>query len=238
MLNAILFDLDGTLLPLDTDQFLHHYLKLLAAKMEPFMQPELFTKQLLAATAAMIGDVDPNKTNAEVFKEAFFAATNLHEEQIMAVFTDFYANEYCQLKNLIKPNPLAKEIMAAARKTGRKLVLATNPVFPREAIKERVKWAGVDETCFDLITCYETMHYCKPNQHYFLEIAEKLGLEPEHCLMVGNDVDEDLIAQEIGMQTFLVEDFLINRKNTLYSSLYQGNLHDLYRFISKIECRR
>ena len=36
---------------------------------------------------------------------------------------------------------------------------------------------------------------------------------PEECLMVGNDVEEDLVAGTIGVQTVLVTDCLINTKS-------------------------
>ena len=40
-MKAILFDLDGTLLPMDTDAFLHQYLKALAAHVKHIFDPDL-----------------------------------------------------------------------------------------------------------------------------------------------------------------------------------------------------
>ena len=33
---------------------------------------------------------------------------------------------------------------------------------------------------------------------------QKLNVSPEECLMVGNDVSEDMIAETIGMKVFLI----------------------------------
>ena len=55
----------------------------------------------------------------------------------------------------------------------------------------RIRWAGIDAEDFEVITTYETYHYCKPNPKYFQEVMEEFGLNPKECLMVGNDVQED-----------------------------------------------
>ena len=41
-----------------------------------------------------------------------------------------------------------------------------------------------------------------PNPKYFVEAAERFGLKPEECLMVGNDAEEDVAAMKAGMQVF------------------------------------
>jgi len=113
-------------------------------------------------------------------------------------------------------------------------VLATNPLFPLIAIKERMRWAGVSEFDFALITSYEEMHACKPNLEYYREICAKIKVPARNCLMVGNDVEEDLIAQKIGMQTFLVEDYLLNRHDLPINADYRGSLKELYQFVVQL----
>ena len=78
-------------------------------------------------------------------------------------------------------------------------------------IGARINWAGLGGLSLDLITSYEIMHFCKPNPRYYQEIADKISISPQRCLMVGNDVEEDLVAQEIGMRTWLVERYRISR---------------------------
>lgn len=66
--------------------------------------------------------------------------------------------------------------MIKNNRRGYRLVLATNPVFPREAILERMRWAGVERAPWEIITTYEEYHFCKPNPNYFAEILAKMGL--------------------------------------------------------------
>ena len=80
-------------------------------------------------------------------------------------------------------------------------MLATNPVFPIVATANRANWAGVAPDLFEHITVYENSSYCKPNPKYYMEILDKLNMNAQECLMVGNDVDEDMSTADIGMET-------------------------------------
>ncbi|NLL18909.1 MAG: HAD family hydrolase [Clostridia bacterium] len=234
MIKAVLFDLDGTLLPMDTDLFLQEYLKLLSQTTAPYIEPEHFVSELMAATFKMIANREPDKTNEAVFIHEFFSATGLDPAIMMPVFEKFYQTDFCRLAEFFNPDPLVPTIIESTM--GKyKVVIATNPVFPEIAIKERLRWLGIDSFAFALITAYENMHFCKPHVEYYLEIAEKIEVKPEECLMVGNDVDEDLVAGKIGMQTFLVDTYLINRTNRDYVTNYQGSLKDFYTFITAEE---
>ena len=51
----------------------------------------------------------------------------------------------------------------------------------------------------------------------------------------GNDVQEDLIAGELGMETYLITDYLIDRKNGDTESTYKGNYQDFYEFVKGLE---
>ena len=48
----------------------------------------------------------------------------------------------------------------------------------------------------------------KPNPRYYADILAEIGLRGEDCLMVGNDTKEDLVAAELGFDTFLLEGYL------------------------------
>jgi FMN phosphatase YigB (HAD superfamily) len=111
------------------------------------------------------------------------------------------------------------------------MVLATNPLFPRIAIEERIRWAGIDPDAFSLITAFEDMHYCKPQIEYYREILEIINKRPEQCLMVGNDAEEDMIARILGMKTFLLDAHLIKRAKALPPVDYMGGYSDLYNFV-------
>ena len=72
-----------------------------------------------------------------------------------------------------------------------------------ESICEFVK-EQLEPEDFEIFTTYENYHFCKPNLNYYKEVVEKLGVKPEECLMVGNDVGEDMVTEELGMKVFLM----------------------------------
>ncbi|MDK2824530.1 MAG: hypothetical protein PWQ67_282 [Clostridia bacterium] len=233
MLKAILFDLDGTLLPLDLEIFVHRYFEILGPFFAHKVEPKIFLKELMAATEAMINNPG-NFTNEEVFMENFLPAIKQNKEEIFPLFEDFYLTEFPKLKKYAGHSPLAAQIVGQAVDKGYKIVLATNPIFPKMATEHRMDWAGINKLPWDLVTTYENSRYSKPNPAYFREVCSKLAIIPGECLMVGNDVQEDLIAGTLGMKTFLVTDCLIDRGNPVYTPDYQGSLENLYEFICNL----
>ena len=61
-----------------------------------------------------------------------------------------------------------------------------------------------------------------------------MGIKAEECVMIGNDVGDDMVAAEIGMQVFLVTDCLINRKDRDISDFRHGDMNALWEFIKEI----
>lgn len=226
----VLFDLDGTLLPLDTEDFIKRYLRLLSEKMAHHIDPDLFMPKLLKATKAMLLNIG-ERTNEEVFIEDFFHDCPHNKELIMNEFEEFYNNDYSNLQVYTKPNPLAIEIIEHLSSKDIGIIIATNPVFPLIAIKERISWIGIDNYQFKLITSYENMKFCKPQLQYYQQIINDLEISPKECLMVGNDIQEDMIASELGMKTFLVDDFLIDNKVRHIEPTYRGSFKELRNWI-------
>ncbi|MFZ5899408.1 MAG: HAD family hydrolase [Bacillota bacterium] len=234
MLRYLLFDLDGTLLPMDTDKFLGAYLHLLAPRLSRYLPPDRFIRELLISTEAMIVNNEPSKTNEEVFMDDFFGRTGLPKEELLPIFEDFYRRDFPSLVHATQPSETAALILEKAIMKGYEVVIATNPIFPRLAIEERLRWIGVSDFPFRLVTTYEEMHFCKPNLNYYREIIERLNCTETACLMVGNDVEEDLVAGKIGIQTYLVKNCVINRKGCAYQANYQGSLEDLLAFVESL----
>ena len=102
------------------------------------------------------------------------------------------------------------------------------------AQKARIVWAGIDPDSFELITSYENSVYCKPNPEYYADIVQQLGIAPEECLMIGNEVDEDMVAEQVGMSVFLLTDNMINRKNKDISRFSNGGFIDLLEYIHRL----
>ena len=93
MMRAVLFDLDGTLLHVDTAQFVEAYVRLLARSFAARIPPDLFVRHLLVATQAMMADRDPSRTNREVFAASFYPPLGLTEEEMAPHLAEFYARE-------------------------------------------------------------------------------------------------------------------------------------------------
>jgi FMN phosphatase YigB (HAD superfamily) len=102
------------------------------------------------------------------------------------------------------------------------------------ATERRIAWAGLSTSDFELYTTYENSRFCKPNPDYYRDVMQKMGVCPEECLMVGNDVAEDMIAAALGARVFLLTDCLINSKNADISIYPRGSYNDLIAFIKNL----
>jgi FMN phosphatase YigB (HAD superfamily) len=205
MINAILFDLDDTLLTTNLDAFLPGYFQALSAKLSPVVPPKPFVAALLASTRLMSSPHDPALTNQQVFEADFFPRLGVAESTLRPIFDAFYRDDFPRLRSLTSPRPEARAVVQTAFQCYRHVVIATQPVFPLVAIQQRLDWAGVADLPYRLVTSYENMHSCKPMPEYYLEIASFLGCPPEECLMVGNDRSQDIEpALGVGMATYWI----------------------------------
>ncbi|MBE6707066.1 MAG: HAD family hydrolase [Ruminococcaceae bacterium] len=232
MYKAILFDLDGTLLPMDMEVFTKAYMKGISAKFVAMGIPlPAFVDTLWKGVGAMIRN-DGKETNSVVFWECFRVAFGGDVKAYEREASPFYDNEFNELKKLTSPNPSAIKAVELARRNGRRVVLATNPIFPHNGQVTRMSWVGLKESDFDFITDCESDSFCKPNPMYYLSICERLGVKPEECLMIGNDESDDMKgASRAGMDCFLVTDCLIPCKDFEWQG-ERGSFKDL---IKKLE---
>ena len=233
MTKVILFDLDGTLLPMDQDAFTKAYFKRLAAKLAPYgYEPKSLIDGIWAGTAAMVKN-DGSCTNEDVFWKRFAAQLGDQVLRDKPVFDEYYRVEFQQVAADCGFNPKAKETVDKLRDGGYRIALATTPIFPAAATESRIRWAGLEPADFELYTTYENTGFCKPNLAYYRELLERLDCCAEDCLMVGNDVEEDMIAATLGMPVFLLTDCLINKNNRDISGYAHGGFDELLRFIPK-----
>ncbi len=210
-----LFDLDGTLLPLHVDEFIPRYVASLCGHVAEILEPEQFRRCLLMATARMIEDQQGHLTNEDVFWHHFRHCLGAEiATEVAPVVEDYYQRIYPELGQAYRADRWARRVLQSVIERGGRLVLATNPVFPLRAIRERMRWAGIADIPFELVTSYEKMHSCKPCVRYYEEILGVLGWAAEDCIMVGNDMQEDLVpAGKLGMDTYLVEGMVIDRSS-------------------------
>lgn len=234
-MNTFLFDLDGTLLPMPSQElFLEAYFKSLAVKLIPYgIDVQKLTKAVWTGTYAMIGN-DGTMTNEQRFWNTFGEILGNEIRNLEPVFNDFYKNEFGLAKTTTSANPMAKECIRLLKTKGYTVVLATNPIFPQVATFERIGWAGLDTKDFTHITTYENSTFCKPNLGYYSEILRIIGKTPGECIMVGNDVQEDMCTAALGMDTFLLKDCIINKEEADITDYTQGSFEDLLEFIKKL----
>jgi len=231
MIKAILFDLDGTLLPMDLDEFLNDYLTRFTLSMAPAGHtPEEFRKAVWAGTAAMVKN-DGSRTNEEVFWEAYFTLFGAESIQDRELLEAYYYNDFQNVRKVCGFDPRAAEAIREIKAMGYRTILATNPLFPAIATHSRVRWIGLQPEDFELITTFENSCYAKPNLKYFEEIMEKQGLKPEECVMVGNDVAEDMVARHLGLKVFLMTDCLINKPGADITQFPHGSFPELMEYI-------
>jgi FMN phosphatase YigB (HAD superfamily) len=205
VIRAILFDLDDTLLGSSNDDFLPPYFEALARKMAHLIPPERFLPQLIRSTQRAIADTDPNRTNLEVFWEDFLDAVGGDPVELKALLDDFYAHDFPALRRYTQTLPEARRVVQTAFDCGFIVVIATNPLYPRQAIEQRLAWAGIADFPYALVTTAENMHACKPQLAYYREIAERIAQPPQACLMVGDDLANDIRpAAAVGMRTFWI----------------------------------
>lgn len=233
MIKVVLFDLDGTLLPMDQDEFMKAYMGTMAQKLAPHgYESEKLVPAVWNGVKAMVMN-DGSRSNEDAFWDAFCEVFGEKARDDAPIFENYYRNEFQTVKNSCGYDASAKQIVAKLKEKGYRVVLATNPLFPSIATESRIKWAGLEPTDFELFTTYENYHFCKPNPKYYLEILEKLGVAPEECMMVGNDVTEDMMTREMGMQVFLLTGSLINKENKDIAQYPNGEFEELLRFIDE-----
>ncbi|MGB3713989.1 MAG: HAD family hydrolase [Candidatus Promineifilaceae bacterium] len=233
---AILFDLDDTLLGNDIDGFLKSYFPLLASYVSPYIDEGKFVDELMNGTQAMIRNTDPSMTNSEVFWSVFSARTGLEKTKFEPHVSTFYQYEFGKLRSKTIRLPEAESLIRSCFDQGYRLVIATNPLFPKSAIEQRLSWAGVPATEFsyDLVTTYENMHACKPHREYYDEILSHLGVEPELAIMVGDDWDNDIGgATQAGLHTYWITQDARNSSMGYPGLLGKGTLDAFYRFMKE-----
>lgn len=207
---AVLFDLDGTLLASDFEEQINAYMRRLVTYVQRHLPAYAATlpRDINKAIMELLSDPCPDTTVADKFWARYCIRTGAVRQEMEPVLNRFYETEYGEVGASYRPVPQMLEAVALCRRRGNKTAVATNSLYPLSAIEWRIRWAGLKPADFDCITHYDNMRFAKPNPAYYREAAALLGVPEQACVMVGNDIDNDMIAAQTGMRTFLLTDFL------------------------------
>ncbi len=233
MFEAILFDLDGTLVNNDMRTFIDEFFSTLGPRIGPYCPDGDYIHTILKANKPMFETKKSKALLETLFLREFKNITGLNERKSRKIFYDYYENEYKNIK-VVKPVRYAFECLQAAAKITDNIVVATVPIFPVTAIKQRLYWGNITGFEFKLITGSDVMHSAKPYPEYYREITKKLKCEPEKCLMVGNDHIDDMSAKALGMKTFLIRKYQLNKGKGYYKADYSGTMKSLLKFLKSL----
>jgi len=227
LIQAILFDLEGTLINVDTTDFMRNYLGILAPRFANLLSPDKFSKQLLRSMETSQSDIKPGQTNMQTFYDDFSKATGQSFQTLRPIFEEFYESDFPALRCLVQAIPQGVKVVEYAIQQGFLTAVASNPVLTLSAMREHVRWAGLTPEHFKVIPALDNFHHFKPQLGFFRELAESLGVEPACCLLVSGQI-QDIICRELGMKMFFV-----GTPESEDQTDYSGNLDDLFRLISQ-----
>ncbi len=205
MLNAVLFDLDNTLIRFSEHDFIDSYVSQVSEAFSDIMPRDEFVTRLLLSTQALL-DNDGAISNADYFMNDFCRDYDDLREDIWGRFMAFYEEEYDQFRDLMTVPEGVRDVFLYLKRIGVKIVIASNPIWPLKAQLKRLSWAGLADLEFDLVAAMENMSYCKPRIEFYRDVCAGIDESPGACLMVGNDPVNDMVVAAIGMRTYLVTD--------------------------------
>lgn len=231
--DTVLFDLDGTLLPMDTKAFEGLYFTGLCSKLAEKIDSKKLIDCIWQATKAMILN-DGTCLNRDAFAKVFQETTGIDYYENEGDFLEYYNEDFQVCKKACKVSELSKKIVQTLQSKGYRVAIATNPIFPAVATNWRLEWLGMNANQFELVTTFDNSSHAKPNPAYYQEVCDTLQVNPKQCVMIGNDVQEDGVAKTIGMNVKLVEDCLINTKNASTDAFELGSLQDVYEWSQEL----
>lgn len=205
MLEAVLFDLDNTLILFDENEYFKSYISKAAIWFKDLMPEDLFKVRLMTASQALLQN-NGEMLNVDFYFKVFAKDFEDKKDLLWQRFKDFYASQYEQFKSLVTVPDGIDAVMHRLLAKKLKLVIASNPMFPLNIQLMRLSWAGIADLPYSLVTHIENMTYCKPRLEYYQQICEMIHIPPSNCLMVGNDPVNDMIVAKLGMKTFLTLD--------------------------------
>ena len=203
---TLLLDLDDTLLDTNLATFIPAYFQALSGKLAGKVAPEMMVRALIRGMNAMMESEDPTRTLQDVFDASFYRDLDLRREDLAEAIDEFYDRSFPLLASLTRQRDEAASLVEWARLCGVRVAIATDPLFPQKATMHRLRWAGIDPENVELISTFEHFHFSKTHPAYFAEVLGRLGWPEGPILMVGNDMERDLLpAHRLGLATYWID---------------------------------
>lgn len=231
---TVLFDLDGTLIRMDQDEFIRLYFVSILDKLGRLGYDVKTVKAALEEAVVASLKNDGKITNEERFWQVFDSLSG-KADGVRAEIESYYGSEFISvIEATCSAYERVGEVLDRVKKKGLRPILATNPLFPMVATHARIRLGGMEPSDFDYITAYENSSYCKPNPLYFTELLGKLGVSPGECVMIGNDTRDDFSAHALGIPVFILTECLINTGGVDLSEYPHGGFDELLDFIDSL----
>lgn len=234
-IKTICFDLDGTLVEMNP-LFKAPLLTMSMIRFFHVIPPWKFFKSFKIAVKTMLHHQE-DQSNFSIFVKSLSAQSNLKDETLIKkAIQEILEIDFPKLKIFFYPVKDAKQTLKIAQELGFNIILATNPVFPRKAVETRLMGGGFKSEDFPLMTHAENMTRCKPKVEYYKELLIRFNLDPQECLMIGNDVKKDTPAFDVGMKTFILSSGAKDLKKTLMHPKinYAGTHLELQALLKKL----
>ena len=202
---TFLLDLDNTLLTNDMNQFLPPYFALAQRRLEPLAQGTDLRQILVDSVQAALANQELTVTNMTAFMAEFSRYLGYPAQTLQQILETFYRKDYPQLRQYTGYRPEAPQVVDHLLAKGYTVAIATNPLFPKSAIEQRLDWAGVGDFPYAHITTMENSHFSKPDPRYYQEILGAVEAKPESTWMVGDNPTHDIVpAHKLGLKTWWI----------------------------------
>lgn len=233
-ITTVLFDLDGTLIRMDQDEFIRLYFVSILGKLGSLGYDTSVMRTALEGAVVATLRNDGSLSNEERFWETFEALSG-KADGVRREIDSYYEQEFNSVIDATcEAYDRVGEVLTRVKKKGLRSILATNPLFPMVATHARIRLGGMSPSDFEYVTAYENSSYCKPNPLYFTELLTKLGISPDECVMIGNDTRDDFSAHALGIPVFVLTECLINTPNVDLSAYPHGGFDELLAFIDSL----
>ena len=234
MTTILCIDLDDTLLTWNDKSFIEKATQALCRSITSIPEDECFSRMDSAIRYLIQREVS-SRTLSELFYDHFCEGIEALQPKIADEIQHFYETGYQALQQYTSALPAGVWLIEEAIRRGYEIVIATNPLFPRFALEQRLKWAGLDRYMdhFLFITSMEEIHFTKPDPAYFVEILGRLGWQEDNrVFMVGDSLEMDIIpASKAGIPAYWLKDAAL--PEGLNQACASGGYEGVFSWIEK-----